>query len=70
MFKVDNDNLVIEEGQEHDFYLEGTWYIAYTRLYGDGSQDIEVHSRNNPTSDVKDKVYEYAWKLFEEQGFI
>jgi len=70
MLKVDNGNLVIEEGPEHDFYLDGAWYVAYVRLYGDGSQDVEVYLRNNLNSQVSEEVYEYAWRLFEEQGFI
>jgi hypothetical protein len=61
---------ILEQGEEHDFYFNGHWYVAYTRLYSDGDQDVEVYLRENDSLQVDGEVYEYAFKLFEEQGFI
>jgi hypothetical protein len=65
-----NTEYILERGEEHDFYYNSQWYIAYTRLYNNGDQDIEVYLRENPDIQVDGDVYEYAWKLFEDQGFI
>jgi|GEM_PF-6328655 len=61
---------ILEEGQEHDFYYNGEWYVAYTRLYSNGDQDIEVYLRKHPEVQVDGDVYEYAGKLFEEVGIL
>jgi hypothetical protein len=61
---------VLEEGEEQDFYYEGEWYVGYTRIYNTGEQDVEVYLRSKPELQVNEKVYEYAWKLFENFGKI
>lgn len=45
-------------------------YIAYVRKYNSGDFDIEVYPEGHEELDVSEEVHEYAWKYFEDQGFI
>lgn len=70
MITINLDEEIIERGEEHDFYLNGKWYVAYSRLYGDGSFDVEVYLRDNPDEQVDSGIYDYAFKMFENLGLI
>lgn len=70
MITINLNEEIIDRGEEHDFYYEGTWYVGYSRQYGDGSFDVEVYLRDNPDEQVESHVYDYAHDMFEYFGFI
>lgn len=70
MIYVNHDDEIVDYGKEHTFTYEGEEYVGYTRTYGNGEIDVEVHFKDDESIQVNDDVYEYAWKLFETMGLI
>jgi hypothetical protein len=66
--KIDWETEIVASGPKNTFTFEGSRYYAWVRLYGDGSQDVEVESLEDPELQCDEEVYEYAGKLFLSRG--
>lgn len=68
--RVDWENEVVDEGPKNTFTYKNERYLAWIRLYGDGSQDVEVELIKDPDGPIDDEVYGYATELFLFKGDI
>lgn len=68
IIRYDWENEVVDRGPKQTFTHKGKRYRAWTRLYGDGTEDVEVELIVDPEGPIDDEVYEYASNLFLFRG--